>query len=91
MTTLTNRVISVHNKKTSMRLAKAEWGILDNICLYEKIKRRTLIEIINENKDPKLGLTPSVRLFSLIYLHLKSNKNYSNSAKIQKAISEMQK
>ena len=69
MTTLSNRVISVFDKKTSMRLAKSEWNILDNICLKEHIKRRQLLELIETHKDPKLGLTPSVRLFSLLYLN----------------------
>ena len=28
-----------------------------------------LLEMIESRKDPKLGLTPSIRLFSLVYLH----------------------
>ena len=40
MTKLTNRVISVFDKKTSMRLAAREWTAVDDICKYEHIKRQ---------------------------------------------------
>lgn len=68
-----------------MRLAVAEWKALDIICERENIKRNSLIEMINNKKDAKLGLTCSVRLFSMIYFyHLLTaqpqNYNTSNSA-----------
>ncbi len=75
MTILANRVISLYNKKTSMRLARTEWNILDRICFAEKIKRKELLELIDRNRDHTLGLTPSVRLFSLIYLHTCADKS----------------
>ena len=100
MTKLTNRVISVFDKKTSMRLAALEWTVVDDICKNEHIKRKKLFEIISENKDPKLGLTCSVRLFAISYMHnlLKENgtyfsqkKNYSDYdySKIFKTITNM--
>ena len=58
MASLSNRVISIYNRKTSMRLAPAEWEAIDTICRRENI---------DANKDEKMGLTSSVRLFSLIY------------------------
>lgn len=67
MASLSNRVISIYDRKTSMRLAPAEWKAIDTICKREKIKRKKLFEIIDMNRDKKLGLTPSVRLFSIIY------------------------
>ena len=66
MASLSNRVISIYNRKTSMRLAPAEWEAIDTIC-RENIKRKKLFELIDANKDEKMGLTSSVRLFSLIY------------------------
>ena len=69
MTVLQNRVISICNRKTSMRLAKSEWYVLDRICIRENLKRKQLLELIDKKKDPNLGLTPSVRLFSILYLH----------------------
>lgn len=69
MTILTSRVISIYDRKTTMRLAKAEWTVLDNICYLEKIKRKNLLELIDQNRDKKIGLTPSVRLFNLLYLY----------------------
>ncbi len=76
MTKLANRVISVFNRKTSMRLAMPEWTAVDDICKREHIKRKKLFELIESNKDPKLGFTCSVRLFAITYLH----HNLLNSA-----------
>ncbi len=67
MASLANRVISIHDRKTSMRLAPAEWEAIDTICKRENIKRKKLFEIIDLNRDKNLGLTSSVRLFSIIY------------------------
>lgn len=62
MASLSNRVISIYNRKTSMRLAPAEWEAIDTICRRENIKRKKLFELIDANKDEKMGLTSSVRL-----------------------------
>lgn len=67
MASLSNRVISIYDRKTSMRLAPAEWKAVDTICKLENIKRKKLFEIIDMNRDKNLGLTSSVRLFSIIY------------------------
>ncbi len=67
MASLSNKVISIYNRKTSIRLAPAEWKALDTICEREKIKRKSLFEVIDANRDTKLGLTYSVRLFALVY------------------------
>ena len=69
MTKLTNRVISIFDRKTSMRLATPEWVAVDDICKREHIKRKKLFEIIASNKDPKIGFTCSVRLFAITYMH----------------------
>lgn len=74
MTILTNKVISVFDKKTSMRLTKIEWEILDSICMRENIKRKKLLELIESRRNSSLGLTPSVRLFSLLYLYSLNGK-----------------
>jgi len=68
-----NRVISVFDKKTTMRLTNAEWHILDEICYNERLKRKALLEKIQNHHNFSLGLTPAVRLFSLTYFYLKSN------------------
>ena len=79
MTKLTNKVISLFDRKTSMRLASSEWTAVDDICKKEQIKRKQLLEIIASNKDPKIGLTCSVRLFTIIYMHnfLKEHHSYT--------------
>lgn len=69
MTTLKNRVISIYDRKTSMRLALEEWNAFDDICRREGLKRKKLLEIIETNKPAEIGLTCSVRLFTLAYMH----------------------
>jgi len=69
MTTLKNRVISIYNRKTSMRLALEEWTAFDDICRREGLKRKQLLELIEKNKSKELGLTGSVRVFTLAYMH----------------------
>ena len=54
MASLSNRVISIYNRKTSMRLAPAEWEAIDTICRRENIKRKKLFELIDANKDEKI-------------------------------------
>lgn len=80
MTELICRVISISNKKTSMRLAAAEWEAIDSICQSENIKRNYLFELINSKKNAKISLTCSVRLFTIIYFYrflLGQQKNYT--------------
>ena len=90
MTKLTNKVITIFNRKTSMRLTTHEWNILDSICHSEKIKRKTLLEHIQNGKDQHIGLTSAVRLFSLLYIYL-NNKHSGNSRKINDIIIMMRK
>ncbi len=82
MAELCSKVIFISKHKTSMRLATAEWEAIDNICKRENIKRNNLFEMINARKDAKMGLTCSVRLFSIIYYyHLLTGpqQGYANS------------
>ena len=67
MTELSSKVIFIDNRKTSMRLANAEWEAIDSICKREN--RNNLLQMIKARKDAKIGLTSSVRLFSLIYYY----------------------
>lgn len=83
MTKLFNKVIFISKRKTSMRLAAAEWEAIDIICQRENIKRNDLIETINKRKNAQLGLTCSVRMFSIIYFHqllLDKQQNFSSSS-----------
>jgi len=75
-----NKVVSVYNKKTSMRLTDVEWKIIDEICYTEKLKRKTLFEKIQNNHSSCLGMTPAIRLFSLNYYYLKSKPQPHKSA-----------
>ena len=63
-----NHVISIANKKTTIRLTNIEWEAFNIICQREKIKRNYLLHQINTHKDQQMNLTSSVRLFTTIYL-----------------------
>ncbi len=67
MTKLINKIISLHKRRTSMRLADSEWDAMSEICHFENISRNKLIEFIGDHKDEKLGLSCSTRLFLLSY------------------------
>ena len=68
MIILMSRVVTLHNKKTSMRLTNVEWNIFAQVCKCEKIKRKTLLELICDSHCAELNLTSAVRLFMLLYL-----------------------
>lgn len=91
MAELQNKVVFLSDKKTSIRLAVAEWDAVDNICARENIKRNDLIETINRRKDPTIGLTCSVRLFTIIYFYqllVYKQQNYASNAKLENPIFE---
>ena len=69
MSKLRNRVISIYERKTSMRLATEEWTAFDDICKREQLKRKKLLELIEDHKSPNFGLTCYVRLFTIAYMH----------------------
>ena len=87
MIILMSKVVSVHERKTSMRLTDIEWRILDGICYREKIKRKNLLELIEDNSPVEFGLTPSVRLFSLLYMYSKNRKFAPNQTRLQRTLS----
>lgn len=67
MAAISNRVVTIYNHKTSIRLAPAEWNAINSICERERIPRKMLFELIAFNKDEKLGIASSIRLFMIIY------------------------
>lgn len=79
MTIQQNRIIIVKKHKTSMRLTTSEWYILDRICIRENLKRDQLLDLIDNIRAQGFGLTPAVRLFSLLYLHnlARHDQNYA--------------
>ena len=86
MVAFINRVISIDGRKTTMRLTDLEWTILDNICYAEKIRRKNLLELISGSKSAELGLTSSVRLFSLLYLYKHSPRISASGSDLQNII-----
>ncbi|MDR1694836.1 MAG: ribbon-helix-helix domain-containing protein [Lactobacillaceae bacterium] len=67
MVKLVSRIIYLDCKSTCVRLCDKEWHALDEICKEEKIKRKNLINQIKNHKNKQLGLTPAIRLFTLLY------------------------
>ncbi len=92
MTNLISKIIPLNTKKTSIRLAKPEWDAIEIICKKENIRRNYLIELLEQNKNPKINLTNSIRLFSIIYLYNETislqfyEKKYSRPSSITEAI-----
>lgn len=80
MTKLINKIISLNNRRTSMRLADSEWDALHEICEHENMSRNKLIECIERTKEENLGLSCCTRLFILVY--------YRNNATLKKTSSQ---
>lgn len=79
MIKLVSRIIYLDSRSTCVRLCDKEWSALDDICKEERIKRKHLINQIKEHKNKKLGLTPAIRLFTLLYY-----KQYFNNPEVNK-------
>lgn len=67
MTKLTNKIITIHERRTSMRLCHKEWCALEDICQREQMSRNDLIAMIEDSKNNRLGLAYATRLFLLLY------------------------
>jgi predicted DNA-binding ribbon-helix-helix protein len=82
MTKLVTKIITLNNRKTSMRLAQAEWEAVDLICKKENLYRKDLLEMIEEAKDTRVSLTSTVRVFSIVYFYqlqkIKDTPHYSS-------------
>lgn len=81
MVKLVSRIIYLDCKSTCIRLCDQEWDALDKICKEENVKRKELIEQIRINKNNQLGLTPAIRLFTLLYYkdHFRPQKKTSQT------------
>lgn len=67
MSRLSNKIIKIGERRTSMRLCCQEWDSLSEICKFENINRNKLIEMIAQSKDKRHGLTYATRLYMLLY------------------------
>ena len=61
------KVISIFQKKTTMRLSEIEWSSLKEICEFEKMKRKNLLEMVDKYRHKNLSFTSAVRVFELAY------------------------
>lgn len=75
MPKLINKIISINNRRTSMRLCNLEWNALNEICELENISRNRLLEAIENDKPSNLGLTYATRLFMVEYYRNASHVN----------------
>ena len=69
MVELISKVITLSKRKTSIRLAEAEWDALDEISKNENVKRNNIIDMINKNKDNNISLTCGIRMFIIVYFN----------------------
>ncbi len=78
MSIKTCRVISIHQKRTSIRLSAIEWEVFEKICQKENIKRKLLLELIDINRDETFSLTSAIRLFCILYQSICINDKKEN-------------
>lgn len=86
MTKLSNKVLFINNRRTSMRLCEREWIVLDNICKKENISRNKLIETIENSITCGLGLTYLTRLFVIVYYYELSSDNKTKPVSVNSII-----
>lgn len=67
MTIFISKVVSIHTKKTCLRLTSVEWEALNIICCQEKLTRKMLLEKIDDCRNKNFGLTTAVRTLALSY------------------------
>lgn len=79
---LTNKILNVNNRRTSMRLCCKEWAAIDSICTREHLNRNQLISMIEKAKNQKLGLSYSTRLFALLYYQSAADRQKTEIAGI---------
>lgn len=84
MASLSNRVISIYNRKTSMRLAPAEWEAIDTICRRENIQTNAdypLLALKYQRSVCTLLLTSERLLLSSVSCYLCPNKRSRSAAR----------
>lgn len=69
MSELKSKVVVINKRRTSVRLCQSEWRALEDVCKRERISRNRLIEAIENTNHNEIGLTGSIRLFSIVYYH----------------------
>lgn len=67
------RVVRLNDAKTSIQMDLNEWNALEDISRRENISRNQLIELIDQHRGT-MSLTPSIRLFTIMYLKDASSK-----------------
>ena len=87
MTKLTNKIITIHERRTSMRLCRKEWCALEEVCSREQMNRNELLSMIEDNKNNRLGLAYATRLFLLLYY--KSIANHTKRKIVPNIIKEL--
>ena len=85
-----NKIISIFDKKTSIRLTEIEWNILDNICIKENIRRKNLLEMIYSHRCKNISFTPYIRLFTLIYLYKHTHLLEQRYTDIEKILNNLE-
>lgn len=65
---LVSRNVTVHGKRTSLRLERATWAALDDICIRENRTVHDLCSAVDHHKD-STSRTACVRAFVVTYFH----------------------
>ena len=70
MLTFHRRVITINNKKTSVRLSNLEWQALDYLCAVEQISCRELLNTLANTIPNYENLTALIRSFITGYYYV---------------------
>ena len=85
MLTFNRRVVTINNKKTSIRLSNLEWQALDSLCRQEQISRTKLLCTLAGSIPNYDNLTATIRIFITGYYYVSNKITYDE--KILKSIS----
>lgn len=59
--------IRVAGRFTTLRMERAMWDAIDEICLGMRVQRHVLLSRIDARRDEGLGLTSAIRVFLISY------------------------
>lgn len=65
--TLVSRNVTIHGKRTSMRLEPAMWDALIEISRREKLSLHQICTMVADYKGPDTSFTAAVRVFAMTY------------------------
>ena len=84
-TTLISKNVTIHKRRTSIRLEPEMWAAIKEIAKREKCTIHRICSVVNDRKNKKSSLTAAIRVFIMAYYraaateegHAKAGHGYS--------------